>query len=81
MPLSFRSIDLNAHAELCIHFRRDAFVAERGFRTSCRFTLRAEIRRIGLSAHLVKQVQKDMRVFALKNGEIDVGRGLPVLTV
>lgn len=25
MPLAFRSIDLEAHAELCIHFRRDAF--------------------------------------------------------
>ena len=26
MPLVFRSIDLAAHAELCVHFRRDAFV-------------------------------------------------------
>lgn len=26
MSLSFRSIDLEAHAELCVHFRRDAFV-------------------------------------------------------
>ena len=25
MPLAFRSIDLEAHAELCVHFRRDAF--------------------------------------------------------
>ena len=25
MPLTFRSIDLEAHAELCVHFRRDAF--------------------------------------------------------
>lgn len=26
MNLVFRSIDLEAHAELCVHFRRDAFV-------------------------------------------------------
>lgn len=26
MPLSFRSIDLESHAELCVDFRRDAFI-------------------------------------------------------